>query len=170
MYVRIIKVLNMIHYVILPGTYSHLLVFLRSSIYVRPRCIHNMAGIWIRALKTGVPGVISALTEIMSAWEGYTYACFLLVQKTIIHCPRRRSRQTLYFRAATRFLLANDISFVREATVVVRFDYFSRLLAIAAANSAMVSKASSTFRLRELSKVYMPPANNSWFSWQVQCL
>ena len=37
-----------------------------------------MANIWLRAIKTGVPIVIAARTELMSAWEGSTCACFFV--------------------------------------------------------------------------------------------
>ena len=75
-YIRIIIFFNIICHVLIPGTSSHLLVFLQSSLYVCHSRIHNLSGLCICALKTLVPDVIAARTAVMSSQKGSTCDLF----------------------------------------------------------------------------------------------
>ena len=127
-----------------------------------------MVSFLICALKTGLPGVISAQPTVMSAWEVSNCDRFL-VRRPILHFPRRRSIWVLSFRVSMSFLLANESSVVRYAAVLEKLDYVLQSMYDASASIAMDLTILSTFLLKEFSEGYTPPAENGCVSYQVQC-
>ena len=160
---------NIIRYILLPGPSSNLLVLLWSSLYDLFFSIHNMARLLTCTFKTWVPGVITAQLSVVSARGVSTCSRFFLMLPPILHCPRRRLRWEFSLRGATICLFANEGSFSREATLIGRLVFVSRLLAVAAARIIMALMVSSAFCSRAFPEGYTIPANNGCFSCQIWC-